>query len=330
MVDPQFELVEIGASTWRIGTLFGGRNLYQYLIGGGDDDDLCLLLDTGTANTPHEAILPALRALDIEPSRVIAAVVTHPDLDHQGGLAALRAALPNAILACGFADLGLVGDPERLISERYGAYLHAHRVGFTDDEQQDMRDQCGAPVWIDLPLVGGEELRLGSRTLRFLHAPGHSAGHLVVRDLGSGLVFTSDAVQGRMIPTVAGSPALPPTYEDVDAYLTTISMLRSIEPSALHSGHWPVIEGDSAVAAWLDECAEFVAQADAAILERLESSATLSDLCDYVDQKLGPYLSGPVAAMFIAHGHLRRMLRHGQVKASDIRKMPPRYEIAQG
>jgi glyoxylase-like metal-dependent hydrolase (beta-lactamase superfamily II) len=319
-----FVVTEIGARAWRIATMIGERDLFQYLLA--DDDGRSVLIDAGTASTPHQAILPALRDLGLARDAVTVVVVTHPDLDHQGGLAALREALPRALMACGFADLALVGAPEQLVTDRYGAYEHAHGMGYAEADKRWMRALYGAPVWIDLPLSGGEELALGDHALRFLHAPGHSDGHLIVHDRSSGALFTSDAVHGSAIPAADGSPALPPTYEELDPYLATIDLVEKLQPTALHSGHWPVREGP-AIAAWMQESRDFVAALDAAIAERLAAPATLRELCDHVHARLGPYGSGPVALMFAIHGHLRRMLRRG-LAAVDLLEAPPRFHLS--
>ena len=165
---------------------------------------------------------------------------THRDLDRQGGLTGLKEMLPTALAACGLADRGLVSEPERLVADRYGAYEQEHGVGYSEEGKTWVRSLYGAPVAVDLTFAGGEELDLGGRRLRILHAPGHSAGHIVLHDPTSGLLFSSDAVHWRMCPAADSSCALPPTYEDVDAYLETIQLLESLTPAEVHSGHWPV------------------------------------------------------------------------------------------
>jgi glyoxylase-like metal-dependent hydrolase (beta-lactamase superfamily II) len=318
-----YAVTEIGERTWRIATMIGERDLFQYVLAG--DDARAVLIDTGTARTPHEAILPALGDLGIATDAVSVVVVTHPDLDHQGGLAALRDALASARMACGFADMALVSAPDQLVADRYDAYDHAHGMRYGDADQRWMRSLYGGPVWIDLPLSGGEELALGHRTLRFLHAPGHSAGHLMVHDAVSGELFTSDAVQGAFIPAADGSAALPPTYEEIDPYLATIDLVERLEPAVVHSGHWPTREG-AAIPAWLDESREYVAALDSALHERLVAPATLRELCDHADARLGPYASGPIPLMFAVHGHLRGMVRRGRV-AVDLLAAPPRFHL---
>lgn len=317
-----YELLEIGDRAWRIATRLGDRNLFQYLLA--DDDGRSLLIDTGTADSPRDAILPALHDLRLSSEDVALVVVTHPDVDHQGGLAVLRDALPGALTACGFADLGLVGAPERLIADRYAAYEHAHGLGYGEAEKSWMRSLYGAPVWIDRPLAGGERLVLGRHELSFLHAPGHSHGHLIVHERASGMLFTSDAVHGRWIPAIDGSAALPPTYEEVDPYLATIDLVESLQPTALHSGHWRQ-RAAGEVGAWLQESREFVARLDAELRVRLDTAATLRELCDHVDRQLGPFPSGSTALMFAVHGHLRRMVRNGVAQVTDVLATPPRF-----
>src|SRR5205807_9893539 len=85
--------VEVADATWRLESLIGPRNLYQYLIA---DSGQALILDTGVASTPRDVILPGLRSVGLAPGQVTLVVVAHPDLDHQGGLAGLRETLPRA------------------------------------------------------------------------------------------------------------------------------------------------------------------------------------------------------------------------------------------
>src|SRR2546422_593745 len=142
-------VVEIGPRVWRIESLIGARNLFQSLIAG---EEASLIVDTGTSATPRDAIVPALRHVGLPAEAVRFIVVTHPDLDHQGGLAGLRETLPRALTACGFADRGLVSDPERLLSDRYGVRDRARPRLHRRREGVDSR-----ALW--LPMLGGRDLR---------------------------------------------------------------------------------------------------------------------------------------------------------------------------
>ncbi len=317
-------LTEISASTWRVESAIGNRNLYQYIV---VDQGRAVIIDAGMASTAREEILPAVRKLGLGPEAVTAILVTHCDLDHQGGLSTLKQALPRAAAICGFHDRGIVGEPERLLTDRYGAFEHEHGVGYSAEEKDWMRGEYGDPVELDLTLNGGELLTVGERELRVLHAPGHSPGHVVLHEPGRGLLFSADAIHWRMCPAMDGSPALPPTYEDVAPYRATISLVRALGPSELHSGHWPARCGKE-VEQFLDESAEFLAAIEIALRERLEYPASLRELCDHVETRLGPFGADPVNLMFAVHGHLEALLRDEEVVLTDWSRRPPSYQRA--
>jgi glyoxylase-like metal-dependent hydrolase (beta-lactamase superfamily II) len=314
-------LSEIAAGTWRFESLVGPRNMFQYLIADGDE---AILVDTGMTATPRDVIVPGLRTAGVDLGAVTMVVVTHPDLDHQGGLAGLREVLPNAVGACGFADRMMVAEPERLLTDRYGAFEVEHDVGYPEPEKEWMRENYGAPATVEVGLAGGETLRVGDRRLTALHAPGHSAGHLVLHEAATGMLFSSDAVHWRMCPAADGSPALAPTYEEVDDYLDTIAMLERLAAAELHSGHWPIRSGGE-IADFMAESRAFVERVDSALDERLERPATLAELCAHVDERLGPFGSDAINLMFVVHGHVRRMLRAAKAEIVAAGERPPRY-----
>jgi hypothetical protein len=132
-------------------------------------------------------------------------------------------------------------------------------------------------------------------------------------------------VHGRFCPAADGSPALPPTYEDVDDYLATIGHVERLRPEAMHTCHFPPLESTEAV---LDFCAAsraFVADLDATIVERLEREpATLVQLCEAAAERLGPFGAPSHQLMFIVHGHVRRLLRVGRATADQLGP-PVRY-----
>ncbi len=316
-------LTEVAAGTWRLDSLVGARNMFQYVIADGGQ---ALIVDTGMSATPRDVILPGLRAVGIDPGQVAMVVVTHPDLDHQGGLAGLREVLPNAVAACGFADRMMVAEPERLITDRYGAFELEHDVGYGAGEKVWMRANYGAPATVEIGFAGGETVQVGGRRLVVHHAPGHSPGHLVLHEPAAGLLFTSDAVHWRMCPAADGSPALPPTYEEVDDYMDTIAMVESLAADHVHSGHWPTRSGPE-IAAFMAESRAFVERMDAALAERLETPATLAELCAHADARMGPFGADPVNLMFVVHGHVRRMLRSGAAEVVTAGERPPRYRL---
>jgi glyoxylase-like metal-dependent hydrolase (beta-lactamase superfamily II) len=321
------ELVEeIGDGTWRLWSELNGRNVYQYLVASGDRRELALI-DTGTSVTPREVVLPALRRLGLSSDDVRLVVVTHPDVDHQGGLAAMRELCPEAVLACGFYDRPMVGCPEQLVEDRYQPYLREHALGYGRADVRWMRAYYGGPVTLDATFSGGERLPIGERVLEVHHAPGHSAGHLILFERGSGMLFTSDAIHFDGCPGVGGGRAMCPTYEEVDPYLGTIETVRALAPSEMHSGHWPARSG-AELGGFLDESRAFVELVDRILLTRLAEPATMVELCDEVQHEAGPWESAAQLLMFCVHGHLRRLQRQGLVRAVDPTAAPRAFRLA--
>lgn len=301
--------------------MLGERHVFQYLLADGEE---AVLIDAGTSRTPHEVIAPALKEIGLPAEQLKAIIVTHPDLDHQGGLAGLAELYPGARLACGFLDQALVSDPELLVSARYGAYEAQHGVGYGEADRVWMRSLYGAPVQLDVTFSGNETLAVGDRRLKMLSLPGHSAGHLGIWDEEAGLLFSSDAIHWKMCPAADGSPALPPTYEEVDDYLRTIEKVEALGDLTIHSGHWQPRSGEEAVA-FLRESREFVAAMDATLVELLDSPRTLAWLLPEVEKRLGPFGADPVNLMFVVAGHLRHLVANGSIEAVDPSEVPPRY-----
>jgi glyoxylase-like metal-dependent hydrolase (beta-lactamase superfamily II) len=320
---PDAIVVEIGPETWRLQGRVGERNVFQYLLAS-EDRDALLLIDTGLTETPREVVMPALRSLGLREAALSMIVVTHPDVDHQGGLAGLREVCEHAVAACGFRDQAMVRDPEKMVADRYRCYEREHGMGLTAEELGWCRANYGAPAEIDLTFSGGETVRLGDRQLDVLAAPGHSAGHLVLFERDTGMLFSSDAVHWRACPAADGSPALCPTYEEVGDYLETIALLESLEPTELHSGHWPARSG-SEVLAFLDESREFVARVDSVLGTLLEQPLTLAEACREVQAQAGPWASEPEMLRFAVSGHLRRMMREGAIERVEPTRGPLRY-----
>jgi glyoxylase-like metal-dependent hydrolase (beta-lactamase superfamily II) len=311
----------VGDRLTRIASRYGGRWLHQFLVAGCGES---LLVDAGDRPTAQLYTLPALDRLAVADRALPLIVVTHTDVDHQGGVATLRDAYPHALLACGFEDVALIEDPELMLSTRYGPYGQAHGLPFPTGLLPSVRDATGPPLRVDVPLLGGELLNVGGRALRVHHAPGHSAGHLMIEDPQSGDLIMGDAVHGRHSSRLHGGPAIPPTYEDVDAYLSTIAAVRKIAPHRLHSGHEPTLTGD-ALDAFLNDSVQFVDDLEQLIEQRLAAPATLAELCQHAQDTFGPYDTPPFNFVFAVHGHVRRMLRRGALTCLDPQARPVTY-----
>jgi glyoxylase-like metal-dependent hydrolase (beta-lactamase superfamily II) len=95
---------EVAPGIHRIESDLGSRFMAQYLLIGAQRT---VLVDTGLAQTPDTALVPALEEAGLEPDLIL---ISHADLDHCGGNRTMRQRYPRTLLACHERDRGQPGD----------------------------------------------------------------------------------------------------------------------------------------------------------------------------------------------------------------------------
>lgn len=245
--------MEIAPGIHQIHCAFGsGRMVFAYLLVG---EEARLLVDTGCAHNPQQEILPYLDAIGLAPADLSYILITHSDLDHQGGNAPMKAAAPQARLLCHRFDLPWIESTEALIAGRYSQFEANDGIGYGDAGKAGIRADC-LSVPVDMALSGGERLRLGPDWwVEVVHTPGHTWGHLALWDSRSRTLISSEATMWNAILADDWSPAMPPTYCYVDTYLATQDRLLALPINLLASAHWPLQRGPAG--------AEFIAESRA-------------------------------------------------------------------
>lgn len=303
--------MELYEHVHQIQSLYGGRNLFQYLFVG----ENVVVVDTGIAETPQTEIFPYMAKFKLKPEQLTLAVTTHADLDHQGGNDAIKRASPRTWLACGANDLPMVEDPRVLYDRRYNYLKRDHDLGFDPVPSPD----AGSPRKMDLCFSGGERIRLSDEwSLEVLHVPGHSHGHLALYDEKNRAAFVGDAIHGRGCPKATGGMAIPVTYYYVDIYLSTLRYFERLAIDVLYSGHWPTMRGEE-VRDFIAESRQTVELLDRIILSSLSKNSggmTLIELIDAVASAVGewPKDSWNIAS-FAVNGHIERLESRGKVRA---------------
>lgn len=305
--------MEVVPGIHRIESVLGPRPFSQYLLRG----ERTLLVDTGVKETPGDVILPWLAERGIDPREIDLVLNTHADVDHFGGNAAIREATPDALFLAHAEDAAWIGDRERILRERYGWYA-AHGIPYDPETAAWLRDAMGPDVPIDLRLVGGEAIRLGSELeVRVLHLPGHSRGHVGLWEPRSRTAIVTDAVLGKGLLDTEGVVIHPPPYFDAAAYEASARLLIALQPRCLLTAHYDVIESTD-VDRFLDDSIEFVLEARDVVeeLAAIEKETTLERALAFADPRLGPFtsmaneLAGPIRA------HLRELVAAGRLEES--------------
>lgn len=318
-------MVELVPGVHRIEAEVGGRPLYLFAFLG----ERRLLLDAGCASTVDEFIAPSLDEVGLGLLDLDVLVVTHSDLDHQGGAHLLKRANPSLWVTCGLLDIPQVSSPDALVAERYQAYAALHGITPDADAIAWMRRESGGPVRVDVGWSGGELLELAPDwSVRILHVPGHSVGHIAVYDERSGALFSGDCLQGSVYLGLDGTPKLCPTYTHVDDYLETASLVESLAPRELHGCHWPAARGDE-VAAFIGETRDYVEHVDGLVTGCLAQPMTLDALIECVNQQLDQPWSDEVAPelVYSIHGHADRLVALGAATRVNDADGRPVYEM---
>lgn len=301
--------MEVAPGIHRIESVLGPRPFSQYLVRG----DRALLVDTGIRSTPAEVILPFLDGL--LPDLVL---LSHADVDHFGGNAAIREAAPDALLLAHALDVPWMEDAERIMRERYGWY-EVHGLAYDPDTFAWLRDALGPDVPIDVHLRGGERIRLGDGlTVEVLHLPGHTDGHLGLWEPSSRTAIVMDAVMARGLLDMEGNVIHPPPYFDADAYVGSARALQALRPARLLTAHYDVIEGAD-VDRFLADTIAFAEEVERTVRETLREarSLTLAKLLAAADPVLGPFTSMPNELAGTLRCHLERLVRNGEASVDE-------------
>jgi glyoxylase-like metal-dependent hydrolase (beta-lactamase superfamily II) len=272
---------ELADGIWSCEQDDGPRIVRQVVVAG---DEGVLVVDTGLPGAPTADLLPLVARLG---RRDLVVLITHPDSDHLGGTAELLAAEPDARVLAGALDLPLVGDPERMIRERYARFAVHDDVPFGSAAIERARERAG-PTYVGVRAADPDvPLQLGGRTAELVPTPGHSAGHVAAWIPDAGLLAAGDAVMGSGIPTRDGGLLIPPMYAPPAAYRATIERVRALSPGILASGHEPVLR-DGAVGAFLDASRAADERLTALVAAALdEAPRTLLELCGRVHAAYG-------------------------------------------
>ena len=280
--------MEIAAGIHRIKCVFGGtRMVFAHLLMG---DEAAMLVDTGCAHNPGQEILPYMRSIDFDPVHLTYILITHSDLDHQGGNQPMKEAAPQAILMCHNLDRPWVEDTEALIKGRYSQFEDDHGIGYGDAGKAGIRaDTLSHPL--DMTLNGGETFRLSAGWyVQAVHTPGHTWGHTAVYDPRSKTLISGEASLWTNIPNEDWTAALPPTYCYVDTYLATQERLLAMDIDLLASAHWPLQRG-SEVAEFVQESKNYCLHVEQKLLAFAQTNApfTLREAIGSLGMGLGSW-----------------------------------------
>jgi glyoxylase-like metal-dependent hydrolase (beta-lactamase superfamily II) len=240
---------------WEIGPV------QVYLV----EDDPLTLVDTGVRRPESRAALEAaLDALGYELRDVRRVVLTHYHTDHMGQAQTLRDAGADCEVWAHEDDADDVEGFSWEREERLGptdALFGEHGVPAALLARQSERIRremnaippLAAATHVDRRLRDGERIAFKNLDLAVVHAPGHTAGHVVLLDEVSGTLLTGDHVMGTAVPftesfyrEVLPDPSDPlgrrPRFRGLPAYLRSLRQLRGGSYRTILPAHGGILD----------------------------------------------------------------------------------------
>ena len=209
------------------------------------DGDGVVMIDAGWAlEQSKDQLIRGLDVLGFTLAHISRFLVTHAHRDHYTQAVAIRRVFNTPII---------LGAGERPTLER----LAPHRHGEPNPLMARLR-ACGAweladrltaeprapdptdTLW-ELPDVWLESrttIPLATRTLEAIPTPGHTRGHFVFLDRGSGVLFTGDHVLPRITPSIGFEAE--PGANPLSSYLNSLRLMLALPDVPILPAHGPI------------------------------------------------------------------------------------------
>jgi glyoxylase-like metal-dependent hydrolase (beta-lactamase superfamily II) len=217
-------------------------------------------------------------------------VLTHHHFDHSGGAHRLREAT-GARIAMHPLEAQLLQEAAERVSPEEGA------------EERRLRREA-AKATADLTVGDDDALPAGSLTLRVVHTPGHSPGHICLFLEEERALFSGDNVLGIGTTAIA-----PPPSGDMAQYLDSLRRMKALDAALICPGHGPIVrQANRKIQELIDHRRE---RDEQVLLLISQGKDRLSALVREVYPELSPHLERMARGQILSH--LYKLQQEGKV-----------------
>jgi len=216
-------------------------NVYAITDPGGVD-----LIDAGIALVPaRERLAAGLRQIGYELGDIRNFFVTHIHIDHYSLAIELRRTF-RTVVSLGEQELANLLATREMVNGSRTRFFGAEglrRLGAMDLLKQLAEQNRQPPAitdWEDPDrwLADGTDLDLRTRTLRAIHTPGHTRGHVVFHDAAAKIMFAGDHVLPHITPSIGFEAA--GNRSALSDYLSSLARTLALPDARLLPAHGPV------------------------------------------------------------------------------------------
>jgi glyoxylase-like metal-dependent hydrolase (beta-lactamase superfamily II) len=216
-------------------------NVYAIADSGGVD-----LIDAGIALVPaREQLAAGLGQIGYEFGDIRNFFVTHIHVDHYSLAIELRRDF-HSLVSLGEQERANLIATRELVNgngNRFFGIDGLRRLGAMELVAELSAQDRRPPAVIDWEdpdrwLTDGTDLDLRTRTLRAVHTPGHTRGHLVFHDAGARIMFAGDHVLPHITPSIGFEAA--GNRMALSDYLASLARTLALPDARLLPAHGPV------------------------------------------------------------------------------------------
>lgn len=295
---------------------FALNRVNGYLLRGADG---WTVVDTGL-NTPEGRAVwdTVFAALGITPADIVQIVLTHAHPDHYGmaGWLQQQTGAPVRLSAKEAAFARTVWQ-EGSLGKGFDRYLI--QLGMPADTAKTVARGVAStgemtfphPVTLDI-IQAGDEIQMGQRRFRMIHAPGHSDGQLMFYDAADRLLLCGDHILMKITPNIGLWPESDP--DPLGRFLFSLQELKALDVRLALPGHKSLITN------WRGRLVELLLHHEARLmytLAAIEGGANVYDAARAVfnSSTFSPHEWRFAMAETLAH--LDYLERHGQARRQD-------------
>jgi glyoxylase-like metal-dependent hydrolase (beta-lactamase superfamily II) len=239
----------LGGGLYRIPLPLPGDALTAVNVYAMVGDDGVDLIDAGMAIVQaRERLTEALSQLGYGLPDVRNFFITHIHQDHYTLAVELRTTLRGQVtlgdqeranmdairdVSAGRAEVGFIEMLPAMGAADLAAQVRAFLAPRLADPQPKLE-------WSDPDrwLPDGAVIELPGRTLRAIHTPGHTTGHVVFHDEAAALLFAGDHVLPHITPSIGFQPVI--TRSSLNQYLDSLRLMLALPDATLLPAHGPV------------------------------------------------------------------------------------------